>query len=62
MRKGGLERGWKVTDIDFPVCSGKATSFVSSKDVSFNICQHCAVPHEIPALAEREPLENRIDH
>jgi len=62
MRKGGLEKGWKVTDIDCPVCSGKATSFVSSKDVSFNVCQHCAGAQEIPALEEREPLENRIDH
>ena len=44
MRKGGLEKGWKVTNIDCPVCSSRATSFVSSKDTLF---------HRVPALRER---------
>jgi len=62
MRKGGLERGWKVTNIDCPACSSRATSFVSSKDVSFTVCQHCAVEQrKAPALAGREGLESRID-
>jgi signal peptidase I len=61
MKKGGLEKGWTVTSIGCPVCSSRATSFVSSKDLSFTVCQHCASSPEIPPRAEREPLEKRID-
>ncbi len=60
MGKGGLERGWKVTNIDCPVCSSRATSFVSSKDISFTVCQHCASAPEMPARAERDAVESHI--
>ena len=51
MKKGGLEKGWKVTNIDCTVCSSRATSFVSSKDASFTVCQRCAVA-PVPPRAE----------
>lgn len=61
MKKGGLEKGWKVVNLDCPVCSGRATSFVSSKDLSFTVCQHCASEKENPPLAQPKALESRID-
>jgi signal peptidase I len=61
MRKGGLEKGWKVTDIDCPVCSGRATSFVSSKDTTFTVCQRCASTPDVPARAGHGGLEKHID-
>jgi len=42
MRKGGLERGWTTKDIDCPDCPSKATTFVTSKNLSFTVCQNCA--------------------
>jgi signal peptidase I len=61
MKKGGLEKGWTVASIGCPVCSSRATSFVSGKDLSFTVCQHCAGVPEIAPRVEREPLEKHID-
>jgi signal peptidase I len=61
LRKGGLERGWKVTSIDCPVCSGRATSFVSSKDTSFTVCQNCASAQDVPRHVKNKALENRVN-
>jgi len=60
MKKGGLEKGWKVTNIDCRVCSSRATSFVSSKDTSFTVCQHCASAQEVPPRVEREAVETHV--
>ena len=60
MKKGGLEKGWKVTNIDCPVCSSRATSFVSSKDASFTVCLHCASAQEAPRAVEREAIKNDV--
>lgn len=46
MKKGGLEKGWKVARIDCEVCSSKATSFVSSKDLAFTVCRRCTTGTE----------------
>ncbi|HUI86177.1 MAG TPA: signal peptidase I [Nitrososphaerales archaeon] len=56
MKKGGLEKDWKVTKFDCPRCSGRATSFVSSKDITFTICQGCTEKKDLPS-AERADLE-----
>jgi signal peptidase I len=61
MKKGGLERGWKVTNVDCPVCSSRATSFVTSKDLSFTVCQHCASTPEVIPRAEKEALKSRVE-
>jgi signal peptidase I len=60
MKKGGLEKGWRVTNIDCPVCSSRATSFVSSKDASFTVCQHCASVQETPRAVEREAIKDDV--
>jgi len=60
MKKRGVERGWKVTNLDCPACSSRATSFVNSKDLSFTVCQHCASAPERPAMVEHKPLEDHI--
>jgi hypothetical protein len=60
MRRGGLEEGWKVTNMDCPVCSSRATSFVSSKDASFTVCQRCADVQEVPPHVEREAAEPHV--
>lgn len=46
IKKGGLERRWKVKGIDCPVCSSRATTFESSKDLAFTVCQQCASASE----------------
>ncbi|HUI00183.1 MAG TPA: signal peptidase I [Nitrososphaerales archaeon] len=60
MRKGGLERGWKVVIIDCPVCSSRATSFVSSENTSFTVCQHCASQQEVATNAGPELIQKTI--
>jgi signal peptidase I len=61
MKKGGLERGWKVASIECPVCQGRATSFVSSRDASFTVCQRCASAPKIRPRVELDALERHID-
>lgn len=59
-KKGGLERGWKVANIDCPACSSRATSFVSSKEASFTVCQRCATFQEVPPRVEREVVKTHV--
>lgn len=64
MKKGGLDKKWRVTKIDCPRCSGRATSFVSSKDLVFTVCQNCvSEKKEVAeaAMVEAEPLY-RVEH
>jgi len=60
MKKGGLEKGWKATNVDCPVCSSRATSFVSAKDTSFTVCQHCASPQDVLPRVERKVVETHF--
>ena len=60
MKKGGLERGWKVTHVDCSACSSRATSFVSSKDLSLTVCQHCSSLREPSQSAGHETLKQQV--
>jgi signal peptidase len=57
MKRGGLDKGWKVTKIDCPKCSGRATSFVSSKDLAFTVCQNCEERKGGPEGSPTEEVE-----
>jgi signal peptidase I len=60
MKKGGLEKGWKVTNVDCPVCSSRATSFVSSKEASLTVCQNCASAQESTRVVALGAVKNDV--
>jgi len=62
IKKGGLDKKWRVNKIDCARCSGRATSFVSSRDLVFTVCQNCVSarkPLVEPAILEAEAI-NRV--
>lgn len=61
MKKGGLERGWKVENIDCAVCSSRATAFVSAKDLSFTVREHCADAARVTHPVKLQVLEKHVE-
>ena len=65
MKKGGLDKGWKVEKMDCPLCSGRATKFVCPDGLEFILCQNCAAQRaapSTPALANGESEPMKVVH
>jgi signal peptidase I len=41
LKRGGLERGWKLEDLKCPECGSKAQVFESKNDLMLVICSNC---------------------
>ncbi|MGD0637668.1 MAG: signal peptidase I [Nitrososphaerales archaeon] len=43
LKGGALESGWRVTNVDCPKCSSRATSFVSKNKKTLIVCPRCSI-------------------